>query len=246
MTDKTEAQDNGKGTVNLDDFMQDAQGRLVPKEKIAEVALLRDQVVNDLVKKALGLNGELVEKKRDAFETLMALVEVSAEQHGVHYTGKKGNMQFVSFDGLRKVKLEVKEEVGFTEEVHAAKQLIDEYCKELAEGTGSEDVQRLIYRAFKVDEKGQLSSERLMELSRYGIDHPKWLKALALISKAMVVQGEKKYVRFYERETPEHKWGQCIELNFSAVPVPVEPPSPEAKAEVAQAAEETAEETEAA
>lgn len=238
MTD-TEAQDNGKGTVNLDDFMQDAQGRLVPKDKIADVDMLRDIVVTDLVIRAEALNRLIAERKRDALETLMAMVEISAEKHGVHYAGKKGNMQFVSFDGTKKVKIEIKEEIGFTEEIHVAKQLIDEYCKEMAAATGNEDVQRLIYRAFKVDEKGQLSSDRLMELHRYGIDHPKWLKALALISRAMVVQGEKRYVRFYRRETPEHKWGQCVELNFSAVAVPVEPPSDEVKAEVAQAAEET-------
>lgn len=180
-------------------FRKDAQGRLVPEAHIKPIDLARDELVQEIVRKAKDLNKAIAEFKIGTFGDIAAFVQLSAEQYRVRLGGKKGNVQLLSFDGRYKVLRAIQEAISFDERLQAAKVLIDECLTEWTEGARSE-LRALVNDAFRVDQAGNIRTGQVLQLRRLSIGDSRWQQAMAAIAEAVQVVGSKSYVRVYERD----------------------------------------------
>jgi len=185
--------------MNADNYMKDAQGRLVPVDMVKEVDKARDQLVREIVEKALGLREAMKAFRDDAMGDVAAFVQLSAEQYGAKIGGDKGNLTLVSYDGHYKIQRQVSETLVFDERLQAAKALIDECITEWTEGARDE-LKALIDDAFQVDKEGRINTGRVLGLRRLNINDERWSQAMQAVSDSLRVAGSKTYLRVYERD----------------------------------------------
>lgn len=179
-------------------YMQDAQGRLVPKDMIKDVDKTRDQLVREIAGKALALREVMKGFFDDTMGDVAAFVQLSAEQYGAKVGGNKGNVTLTSFDGAFKVQRHMAEHLTFDERLQAAKELIDECITEWTEGSRDE-LKALILDAFQVDKEGRINTGRVLSLRRLKIDDERWGRAMQAVSDSLQVAGSKAYIRIYTR-----------------------------------------------
>lgn len=201
--------------TNFNDYLQDAQGRLVPKSLIKPIDTARNDLVNELIKDALVLKEALSKFKTTSFSEISAFVDLSAEQYQVNLGGKKGNVTLFSFDGRYKIQFAVSENIQFDERLQAAKALIDECIKEWSAGSRPE-LQVLVQDAFKTDKEGNLNHGRILGLRRLDIADARWKNAMAAIGESVQVIGSKQYVRFYERRADSDQY-DAISLDMASL-----------------------------
>ena len=179
-------------------YRKDAQGRLVPESMIKPIDKIRDELVVELVKKAIVASQQLVEFKGSVMRDARAFITLSAEQYGVNLGGKKGNVQLFSFDGKYKVQIAVSENIQFDERLQAAKGLIDECIHEWSQNSRDE-IKVLVQDAFQTAKEGRISTGRVLGLRRLEIADEKWQLAMKAIGESVQVVGSKEYIRFYQR-----------------------------------------------
>lgn len=201
--------------INLTDYKRNAKGALIPLATIKEIDLLRDDVVCQIVQKALLMNGELKALKQDLFNDITAFVDLSAEKYDTKLGGVKGNTTLVSFDGRFKVQLANHDNLVFDERLQAAKSLIDECLREWTADSRPE-IKALIDNAFAVDKEGKISIGRVFNLRSLKIEDAKWLRAMTAISEAVTIVGSKSYIRIYERNEQTQKY-EPISLDIAGV-----------------------------
>lgn len=183
---------------STEDYRKDAQGRLVPATLIRPIDLARDALVQEIVGKASIVAAQVAELKDGIFNDIAAFVSLSAEQYGVKLGGAKGNVTLVSFDGRYKVLRAIQETLVFDERLQAAKALIDACLQRWSEGAQPE-IKVLINDAFRVDQAGNINTNRVLGLRRLAIQDDEWQRAMTAIGEALQVAGSKSYVRIYER-----------------------------------------------
>lgn len=196
-------------------YLKDAQGRLVPESLIKPIDKARDQLVLELINKAVTVKNALVEFKTHAFADIAAFVDLSLEQYETRLGGKKGNVTLFSFDGKYKVQFAVSEKIQFDERLQAAKSLIDECIKDWSQGSTPE-IQVLVQDAFKTDNEGNLNHARILGLRRIDIKDQRWLRAMKAIGESVQVVGSKQYVRFYERRGDTDQY-DAISLDMASI-----------------------------
>lgn len=197
--------------------LKDSKGRLVPIELVKPIDLVRSRVIEQLIARAMLARAELTSFKTWANGELEAFLELSAEQYGVEAGGTKGNVTLISFDGCRKVTRQIQDRITFDERLQAAKALIDECLNEWTDGVDSR-ICLIVQDAFQVDQKGKISTERVLSLRRIKIEEPKWVSAMKALDDSIQVESTKSYLRFYERDTPEAPW-RPISLDLAALEV---------------------------
>lgn len=180
-------------------YMEDSQGRLVPKDMVKDIDIERDALVREIVAKARELGEALARFKGGTMEDIGAFIELSAERYGAKVGGKKGNVTLMSFDGRYKVQRSISEHITFDERLQAAKKLIDDCIHEWVKDSRSE-IKALVDDAFYVDKEGKLNTARILGLRRLDIVDGRWGKAMQAISDSVQVAGSKAYIRIYERE----------------------------------------------
>jgi hypothetical protein len=180
-------------------FMTDAQGRRVPVESIKEVDKLRDQTVKAVMEKTFAARNALAAFKQEAWNDVQTFLELSAEQHGAKFGGKKGNISLATYDGRYKLMVAVNDTLQFNEKLQIAKSLIDSCIKRWSDGSRSE-LRTLIDDAFYVDKQGNINTNRILGLRRLAITDPEWAEAMQAITDSMQVGSSKTYMRFYERQ----------------------------------------------
>ncbi len=179
-------------------YMRDGQGRLVPIDMVKPVDKARDDIVREIVRKALAVAGEIAEFKHRALGDIEAFIELSADTHGVKMGGEKGNVTLRSFDGKYKIERAINESMGFDEQLQVAKSLIDECIHEWCEGSRSE-IKALINDAFQVDKGKFINISRILSLRKLDIQDEKWQRAMKIIGESLQVDGSKTYIRIYKR-----------------------------------------------
>ena len=179
-------------------FMEDAQGRQVPVNLIKDIDILRDQTVRDIMQKTFAMRDTLQKFKQEVWSNIQEFLSLSAEQHGVKFGGKKGNITLTTYDGKYKLLVAVNDTLQFNEKLQVAKQLIDECIKEWSADARPE-LRVLVDNAFAVDKQGKVSTERVLGLRRLQISDAKWLQAMQAITDSVQVVSSKTYMRFYER-----------------------------------------------
>jgi hypothetical protein len=155
-------------------YMRDAQGRLVPEAMVSAVDKLRDQTVRAIMARTFAEREGLVEFKRRAWEEIWAFLTLSAEQHGVAYRGKRGNITLTTYDGRYKLCVAVNDTIQFNEKL-------------------------LVEDAFYVDKQGHINKNRILGLRRLAIEDGEWQEAMKAITESIQIASTKTYIRFYER-----------------------------------------------
>ena len=180
------------------EFMTDAQGRQVPAELVSEIDKLRDQTVRRIADEALKMRDTLAELKARIRDDIHAFVDVSAEQYGKSWGGKKGNITLTTYDGRYRIMVAISDTITFDERLQVARDLIGDCIGKWSQGSRSE-IRILVQDAFQVDKAGKISTSRVLGLRRLEITDPDWQRAMAAISDSIQVSGSKQYLRFYER-----------------------------------------------
>lgn len=196
-------------------YMRNAAGHLVPTEQVREQDMLRDQVVRDLVEQAVELNQKLAAFKARALGDIADLVKIAGDRYGVVLGGKKGNVSVATYDGSYKVVRAIAERIAFTEELEAAKALINSCITRWSEGANA-NIQALVDRAFRTDSQGQIKTAAVLELLRLEIDDEEWKRAMLAIKDSIQAIGTAIYVRVYQRIGQSDQY-RAVPLDLAAV-----------------------------
>ena len=213
MTEKTIPA--GAQEINGAVYMTDAKGSLVPIGAIRAQDLLMDETVRKMLGHAFELAAALAAFKLSCFEEIRAFNDLLDQEYGSKRGGPKGNVTLMTVDGLKKVTVQVADNIVFGPELQVAKRLIDECLIEWAAG-GREELRAIVMRAFNVDRENQINRAELFGLLRLEIDDERWQRAMQAIRDSMRTVGTKEYVRFHTRPTAEGDW-VAVSLNISTL-----------------------------
>lgn len=196
-------------------YLRNAAGHLVPEDQVREHDKLRDQIARDLVAEALELNERLAKFKSRALGDIADLVSIAAERYDVRLGGKKGNVTAATYDGEYKVMRSYAERITFSEELEAAKELINGCIMRWSEGANV-NIRALVDRAFRTDSKGQIKTAAVLELLRLDIDDDEWQRAMEALKDSIQVAGTAVYIRVYQRigDTDQYR---AVPLDLAAV-----------------------------
>jgi hypothetical protein len=194
--------------------MRDGQGRLWPEDRVKESDKLVDQTVSKIIDYAEGLSAQIGRFKAHTFDDINTTQDLLRESYGVKKGGKKGNLTYTSFDGLKQVRIQNQDHMEFGPELQIAKELIDECITDWADGAKSE-IRALVNHAFNVEKPGKVNREALFSLRRIQIEDARWKRAVQAINDSIQITGSATYVRIYTRQTTEDKW-QPITIDLAA------------------------------
>lgn len=187
-------------------YWTDARGVLTPVSLVKEIDRDRDELVGEIVEKAIAVSSALQALKARAFADIQAFIDLSAEKYGAMKGGKKGNVTLYSFDGRFKIQRAMQDRIALNERIQSAKALIDA-C--LADWTADArpELKALINEAFDTDKEGNINTGRVLALRRYDIEDERWQQAMLAIGEAVQVVSSKSYIRVYERvgDTDEYR-----------------------------------------
>ena len=179
-------------------YLRNAAGHLVPRNQVREQDLLRDQVATELATLAQSIHEQLATFKTKALADIADLVRIAGERYDVKLGGKKGNVTIASYDGRFKIVRAYSELITFTEELEAAKALINACIDRWSEGA-NDNIRALVDRAFRTDTKGQIKTAAVLELLRLEIADDEWQRAMQAIRDSIQSTGTAVYVRVYVR-----------------------------------------------
>ncbi|QDF95165.1 sulfate transporter [Azoarcus sp. DD4] len=179
-------------------YMRNAAGHLVPREQVREQDLLRDQVASQHAARAIALSKMLADFKADVLGDMADLVKIAGERYGAKLGGAKGNVSITTYDGAYKIQRATAERITFTEELEAAKALINACIDRWSQGANPH-IRALVDRAFRTDSKGQIKMAAVLDLLRLEIEDDEWKRAMEAIKDSIQATGTAVYVRVYKR-----------------------------------------------
>lgn len=196
-------------------FVKNAVGHLVPEHQVREQDKLRDSVARELATQAVAISEALAAFKAKALGDIADLIAISAEKYQVKLGGKKGNVSIVTYDGRFKIERAMAERITFTEEILAAKELIDQCIRKWSEGA-DQHLRILVDRAFRANRQGQIKTGDVLSLLRVEIEDPDWQRAMEALKDSIQVNGTAVYIRVYQRVGNTDRYDP-INLNIAAV-----------------------------
>lgn len=187
------------------DYLRDARGALVPVETIKPLDLLIDGEVRKILKFAAELSDQVARFKGHSFEDIGALQALVAQEYGAKLGGAKGNLTLTTFDGCRRVQVQMQDQFDFGPELQAAKSLVDECLTEWA-SESRDEIRALVTRAFQVDKEGRINRSEIFMLLRVEIADARWQRAMDAVRDSIRILGSKAYLRFQKRKSPDAAW----------------------------------------
>jgi hypothetical protein len=174
------------------------QGDYVHPDLIKVDDKLKDEMVDKIVKQAIELSETIAKFKADGFVNVEGYFEQIQKEYGIEKPKTKGNLTLENFAGDKKIQIAVANNIKFDEKLKVAKVLLDEYLDEVTKDSNA-DVKTLITKAFEVDKEGDVNPRMILSLRSYNITHPKWKKAMDVISESIKIDSKKSYIRFYNK-----------------------------------------------
>lgn len=196
-------------------YVRNSQGHLVPLDQVREHDKLRDDVAFSLAIEAEELNRRLIAFKTRALNDIADLVSIAAERYDVKIGGKKGNVTVATYDGQYKVTRTYAERICFTEELEAARELINDCIVRWSEGANA-NIKVLVDRAFRTDGKGQIKTAAVLELMRLEINDAGWQRAMEALKDSIMSTGATVYIRVYKRLGDSEQY-RPLTLDLAAV-----------------------------
>lgn len=204
-TQVLEKQD-GDVTVMVGDkaYMPDAKGNLVPVSSIKTQHLMEDAAVRKIIAFARPLSAQIIRFREHSMADLAAFDRDLEQHYGLVKRGRKGkgNVTYMTVDGLLKVEVKTADDIVFGPELQVAKGLIDECLIEWSAESRPE-IQTIIANAFDTEREGRINRAAIYMLLRYESDDARWQRAMDAIRDSMKVVGRREYIRFFFRERPE-------------------------------------------
>lgn len=210
-----ETNNDGVIIVQGKNYMADAKGGLVPLELVKPVQKLEDEMVRKVMGFATDLSDQIARFRGHTATDLGEFDALLDQDYGVTKGGPKGNRTYQSFDGLKKISVQVADFIDFGPQLQVAKTLIDECLNEWSADSRPE-IRAIITRAFNTDKEGTVNRAEIFMLLRLDIEDSRWQKAMDAIRDAMRVTGSKQYIRFYERSSITAKW-QAVTIDLAKV-----------------------------
>ncbi|MBV2147911.1 DUF3164 family protein [Sphingobium sp. AS12] len=206
---------NSEGRREIDGvtYMIDGKGGLIPAKAVKPQDLLQDELVRKIMGFAEPISAQVARFRQHTLDDVDAFVALIEQEYGAKRGGKKGNLSFVSYDGLLKVDVGVGENISFGPELQIAKELVDECLRDWSQGT-REELKAVINRAFDVDSQGKVNRNDLFYLLRLDIEDDRWQQAMRAIRDSIRVIGSKRYVRIYRRPDAESAW-EAVSVNMA-------------------------------
>lgn len=196
-------------------YIRNGQGHLVPVDQLRDHDKLRDDVARSLATEAEELNQRLIAFKKRAMNDIADLVSIAAERYDVKLGGKKGNITVATYDGEYKVTRTYAERIAFTEELEAARELINDCIVRWSEGANA-NIKVLVDRAFRTDGKGQIKTAAVLELLRLEINDEGWQRAMEALKDSIMSIGATAYIRVYKRMGDSDQY-RPLTLDLAAV-----------------------------
>lgn len=208
--------------INENDYMQDAEGRLIPVKLIRDIDRQRDNLVKELFNQAATLSTQIKEFKKRSFNDIAAHVSLAAEKYNLKIGGEKGNVTLTSYDGQYKIIRSYADKLDFNEGFNIAREKFSICLGKWSKGVNINLV-AIINKAFKRDKEGRVSTAHVMNLiNTKGIDDPDWNDAIQAIRDCMSVQSTKAYIRYQKRQ---------VDGSYKTIPLDIaadfDEPSPE-------------------
>ncbi len=188
-------------------MMIDDRGGYVPLAAVKPQHKLEDETVRKVFGYAEDLSAQIARFFDHTMVDLDGFDALLAQEYKVNRGGKKGNRTYQSYDGLRKIQVQVADRISFGPELQIAKLKIDEWlAAQIAGATLSDELKAFVTRAFDVDKEGKVNRSELMRLRRLEISDSIWAEAMRAIADAERPLGTKQYIRFYRRTSIEAGW----------------------------------------
>jgi hypothetical protein len=210
---ETEAMETAE--LARDEMMTNTRGEQIPARLVQGRIKLEDQTVRTVIKAANAVRGVMRKFKDGVYSDLGTFREMVNAQYGVRTGGSREGTKLHSFDGLMRVEVSSADTFTFGPELEPARELINACIRDWTAGANG-NLKALVDSAFRVGVSGKIQVDRVLELRNLDIDDDRWREAMVAINDALRVQGSRRYVRFYERETVDDPWVQ-IALNMSAL-----------------------------
>lgn len=197
-------------------YLMDAKGRMVPESAVRPHELLEDQTVRFIMGFACDLANQIRRFRAHTFANTETFLAMLREQYSVEKRGArgKGNLTFMSFDGLMKVQIQVAEHIAFGPELQVAREA---FAACIADWTADarEELRVLVDQAFEADKEGNINREAVFRLLRVTFEDPRWKSAQDAIRDSIRVIGSKAYCRFYYRASQDAEW-QAVPIDLAA------------------------------
>lgn len=198
-----------------DGYIKKANGDIVPRHKIKEQDWLRDEVARNIGETAEVVSQSIIHLKKEAGNELEDLVSIAADKYGVELGGKLGNLTVKTVDGQYKVTRKISNNITFTEEIHAAKAMIDECVIRWSNGS-EKNLITAVNNTFKTNQKGHLIKEKIFEMLRWNIeDDDEWDNAMKAVSDSILNDSTTTYINVYKLDNDDKY--QPIPLSISGV-----------------------------
>ena len=182
-------------------YYTDANGDQVAAKYVKPYDKERDKIATQIARLWLAEEQRIIKIKEQTIALIEKLQNAAAKDSGVpSLGGKKGNIQFRSFDGTITIGLDNAKRTEFDERLQLAQELIMQAVKELSDGEHNADLIELATRAFQPRKSGTLDMQRIRDLKTYNVKHPKWQQAIDIITKCERTIGHRQYVRVAVRD----------------------------------------------
>ena len=196
-------------------YYTDVRGDKVAANYLSSYEKLRDKIANRIAKRWAEEQTRLAKIKADTVNDIQTLVEAAEKDNDVSLGGEKGNIQFRSFNGNITIISDRQFRTEFDERLKLAEKLIEEAIAEMtakAEQLQDQEMKQTVLnlveiarKAFKPRKSGNLDMQRIRDLRKYQVKHPKWEQACEIISDCERTVGHRDYLRVLVRNAPDAK-----------------------------------------
>ena len=204
-------------SAELKELMKETQRKenAAKAKKEAKYQATKNQLVNELVAKAIGIQEILKEFKAQGFDQLGAHYELMKE-FGEVKSNHKGNFQLKSTDGEFKVEFSNHMIKEFDERAELAADHLNEFLAAHVKKRSEADYNMIKGFIEKKNDKFDVGLVGRLFQMENNYDHPSWKKAIDLFRASYVEVDSAQYIRFFKKNEQTGAY-ENINLNFASV-----------------------------
>lgn len=194
----------------------DETGMNIPYNRTTSVERLMERKSAMLMARALAVNQQLSEFKKQLQEICDEVYEKFMVSKGGTDPKAKGNFTWFNFDRSIKIEVSINERILFDDlTIKVAQERLNEFLA-IAVDSKFAYVKDLINDAFATS-RGKMDAKKVLSLLRYRdrINHPLFTEATKLIEQAVRRPDQKTYFRIWLKD--DEGAYQAVELNFSNI-----------------------------
>lgn len=205
---------DGQRDIDGERYWTNGSGGLIPDVAVKATDKLQDELVRKIIGFAEPLSAQVARFRQHCFDDVDMFVQLLDQEYGAKRGGSKGNLTFISYDGLMKITVAVAESIDFGPELQTAKTIVDE-CLRAWSADSHAHIRTLITRAFEVDTQGRINRASLLSLMRLDFPDKRWQEAMRAIKDSIRPVGSKRYIRMHKRAHAKAAW-TSITIDVSA------------------------------